>query len=672
MSQNTAVGSTVTLNINDNDIEVPSGITLIQACELAGVEIPRFCYHDRLEIAGNCRMCLVEMERAPKPVASCAMPVGEGMVVKTNTEQVKKAREGVMEFLLANHPLDCPICDQGGECDLQDQAMAYGRGKSDFLENKRSVKEKYMGPLIKTTMTRCIHCTRCVRFAEDVAVVPALGAVGRGESMEITTLEKTVASELSGNVIDLCPVGALTSRPYAFTARPWELRKTESIDVMDALGSSIRIDAKGDKVLRILPRLNEDINEEWLSDKSRYACDGLSVQRLDRPYIKQNGSLQAVDWDTALNAVIDKLQNTKNDKIGFISGGMIDMETQFSTRKWLDSLGIHNRDSQPAGYQTPKHLSHYLFNSEISGLEETDAIVIIGANPRLDAPVLNARIRRQAVKRKVPVAVVGTAVDLTYPYVHLGDDLSAAKEALDNAEKPMVLIGSDVFMRNDVAAVLKFAQENTIKNNWNGVNILHKNAAQVGGYVTGYFPHETGMGKGTTDIINDCDVVYLQGYDEADVAKLKDKFVIYQGHHGDASARVADIILPGAAYTEKTASYMNTEGRLQQAQQATFPPLEAKEDWKIIRVLSELSGKALPYNTYQQLIMAMTAELDLPTYGACIKPNWQTIEGAGTLSTASFETTETNFYQTDPISRASKTMAECLRALEKDDAALAA
>ncbi len=443
---------TVTLNINNQDIAVPANITVLQACELAGVEIPRFCYHDRLEIAGNCRMCLVEMERAPKPVASCAMPVGEGMVIKTDTAQVKKAREGVMEFLLANHPLDCPICDQGGECDLQDQAMAYGRGTSRYSENKRAVNEKYMGPLIKTVMTRCIHCTRCVRFAEDVAGVPMLGAVGRGESMEITSLERTVASELSGNIIDLCPVGALTSRPYAFTARPWELRKTDSIDVLDGMGSAIRVDAKGNKVLRILPRLHEDINEEWLSDKSRYACDGLSIQRLDRPFVKTAGQLQEVSWDEALAAVADKIKNTAREKIGFISGALTDLETQFLTVKLLDSLDIHNSDSRPENSQMPQHISHYIFNSKISGLDECDAILIVGGNPRLEAPVLNARIRRQMLKRKVPVALLGEQVDLTYDYQFIGDgaaQLADAIKFLAKAKKPIVIIGEQVLQHEN-------------------------------------------------------------------------------------------------------------------------------------------------------------------------------------------------------------------------------
>jgi NADH-quinone oxidoreductase subunit G len=669
------------ITIDDIELEVEPGLTVLQACELAGKEIPRFCFHERLSVAGNCRMCLVEMERAPKPIASCAMPVGDGMVIRTDTDLVKKAREGVMEFLLINHPLDCPICDQGGECDLQDQAMGYGYDRSRFAEHKRAVDDKNLGPLVKTIMTRCIHCTRCVRFATEIAGVPELGATGRGEHMEIGTyVEKALSSELSGNMIDLCPVGALTSKPYAFTARSWELSKTESIDVMDALGTNIRIDARGPGVMRILPRNNDDVNEEWLSDKGRFANDGLARQRLDKPYVRTDGKLAPVSWDQAFAAIADRLKGMDGTKIAALAGDLADAESMAALKDLMASLGSNNLDCRQDGASMGEGArAGHLFNSTIAGIDEADAILIIGSNPRWEAPVLNARIRKRYLEGGLAIGVIGEALELTYRYEHLGagtdaltavlDGTSPFAAALKDATKPMIILAAGAVARPDGAAVLAAARSlaeasGAISDGWNGFNMLHSRAGRVGGIEAGFLPGEDGLG---TEAILDgaasgaIEAVYLLGADEIDMTRLGDAFVIYQGHHGDAGAHRADVILPGAAYTEKNATYVNTEGRAQRAQLATFPPGDAREDWAIVRALSAVLGKTLPYDTLADLREIMTVAN--PVFGAIddiIRADWGTFGEAGALSGDDFNSEIENYYMTDPISRASETMARCV------------
>ncbi len=669
------------LTIDGEEIEVEAGLTVLQACELAGKEIPRFCYHERLSVAGNCRMCLVEVAPGPpKPAASCALPVSDGMTIKTDSEMVKKARRGVMEFLLINHPLDCPICDQGGECDLQDQAMGYGTDRSRFLENKRAVEDKNLGPLIKTIMTRCIHCTRCIRFATEIAGVPEMGATGRGEHMEVGTyVEKALTSELSGNMIDLCPVGALTSKPYAFTARSWELKKTESVDVLDAVGANIRVDARGPEVMRVLPRNNDDVNEEWISDKSRFACDGLKRQRLDKPYLRKNGKLQPVEWNEALAAVGAKLSKTDSKKIAAIAGDMADCESMLALRDLMASLGVPNLDCRQDGAKIGGGArSGYLFNTSIAGIDDADALLIVGANPRLEAPVLNARIRKRYLMGGFKAAVIGENVDLTYPAAHLGagpDSLSRLisgedpfAEVLKKAERPMLIVGMGALTRNDGAAVLGLARKaaetfGMIDGDWNGFNVLHTAASRVGGLDLGFLPGEGG--RDTAGILSgadsgDIEVVYLLGADEIDTSKLDKAFVVYQGHHGDAGAHVADAIFPGAAYTEKSATYVNTEGRAQHGALAVFPPGEAKEDWAILRALSAVLNKVLPFDTLAQ-VRSKLAEAH-PVFAhidSVIAEPWGDFGADGAADPAPFKSPIDNFYMTDPISRASKTMAEC-------------
>jgi NADH-quinone oxidoreductase subunit G len=661
------------LTIDGRPVEVPPNTTIIQAAEVAGVEIPRFCYHERLSIAGNCRMCLVEVEKSPKPVASCAMPVAEGMVVHTRSPKANKAREGVMEFLLVNHPLDCPICDQGGECDLQDQAMAYGGDRSRYHENKRAVKDKNMGPLVSTIMTRCIHCTRCVRFATEVAGVPELGATGRGEDMEITSyLEKALTSELSANVVDLCPVGALTSKPYAFNARPWELRKTESIDVLDALGSSIRVDTRGRDVLRVLPRLNESINEEWLGDKSRHAIDGLRYQRLDRPYVRgANGKLQPATWAEALEAIARRVIGLDGSQIAAIAGDLIDCEAMYALKQLMGSLGSTSIDCRQDGAALDASVrASYLFNSTIAGIEESDALLIVGSNPRKEAPVLNARIRKRYLRGGIAIGLIGDKVDLSYPYHYVGatPDLMAGCKPPEGSKKPMLILGQAALARPDGAAILEAArrvaeQTGTVKDGWNGFNVLHTAAARVGGLDLGFVPGAGGKDvRGILDgaAKGEIDVVYLLGADEIDSAKLGKAFVIYQGHHGDRGAHRADVILPGAAYTEKSGTYVNTEGRAQVAARASFPPGEAKEDWAIVRALSAALGKTLPFDSLDQLRVAMRKAC--PSLGALdtiTKAEWKPFGTAGTVSATPFRYPVANYYMTDPISRASPTMAKC-------------
>jgi NADH-quinone oxidoreductase subunit G len=668
------------LKIDGQEIEVPAGMTVLQACEMAGVEIPRFCYHERLSVAGNCRMCLVEMEKSPKPIASCAMPVAEGMVIKTDTPTVKKARNGVMEFLLINHPLDCPICDQGGECDLQDQAMAYGFDRSRFRENKRAVTDKYLGPLVKTSMNRCIHCTRCVRFATEVAGVEELGAVGRGEHLEITTyVEKALSSELSANIVDLCPVGALTSKPYAFAARPWELTKTESIDVLDAVGCSIRVDTRGNEVMRILPRLNEAVNEEWISDKTRFACDGLRRQRLDRPYVRHNGKLQPATWEEAFVAIAGRLRGVDGSRMAALAGDLADVEAMLALKDLMSALGSANLDCRQDGAAVdPRVRAGYLFNSTIAGIDQADACLLIGTNLRWEAPIINARLRKRWLSGKLRIGLIGPRLDLTYRYEHLGagaqtlqdvaDGSHSFAEILRGAKKPMLVLGMGALQRADGAAILHLARKaaetfNMVQPDWNGFNLLHTAAARVGGLDIGFLPGSGGRDiGGIIDGVRrgEIEIVYLLGADEIAGSHFGDAFVIYQGHHGDAGAHRADVILPGAAYTEKDATYVNTEGRVQRTALAAFPPGDAREDWTIIRALSEVLGKRLPYDSLSQLRRRLF-ELS-PRFQRldAIEPAaWGEFGTAGAFEGAPFAPPIANFYMTDPISRASETMAQC-------------
>ncbi|MGE3930729.1 MAG: NADH-quinone oxidoreductase subunit NuoG [Hyphomonadaceae bacterium] len=660
--------------VDGAEVDVPPDYTLLQACEAAGAEIPRFCYHERLSIAGNCRMCLIEVKvggrSGPKPIASCAQqvkdlpPPKEDMLneLVTKSATVKKAREGVMEFLLINHPLDCPICDQGGECDLQDQSLAYGRGGSRFDDNKRAVEEKFMGPLVKTVMTRCIQCTRCIRFATEVAGVPELGATGRGEDMEITTyLEQALRSELSANVIDLCPVGALTSKPYAFNARPWELSKTESIDVMDALGSNIRVDARGDAVLRVLPRVNDGVNEEWISDKTRYAEDGLSRQRLDQPYVRENGKLREASWEEALNATARALAGDAK-KIGAIAGDLACAESMKATLDLFRALGSPNTDCRPDGSTLgggPRQ--SYLFNATIAGLDEADAILLVATNPRLEAPVLNARIRK-AWLRGARVGMIGAADDLTYPTERASFDRA---DVLKDAQKPVVIVGagaSPAVMRKAGALAQRAG---AVREGWNGFSVLHTAAARVGGLDLGFLPGAGG--KSAKEMLSGgMETLLLLGVDEVDLPGAGT--VIYLGTHGDRGAHRADIILPGAAYTEKDATWVNTEGRVQYGRRAVFPKGEAKEDWTILRALSAVMGKTLPYDSLPQLRAKMIA--DHPSFGQvdyapgaadAASFDLGTLGAEGAVDEAALATPVTDFYMTNPIARASKTMAECAR-----------
>jgi NADH-quinone oxidoreductase subunit G len=668
------------LTIDGKVIEVPTGATVLQACELAGVEIPRFCYHERLSVAGNCRMCLVEQEKAPKPIASCAMPAADNMVIRTDTPMVRQARRGVMEFLLANHPLDCPICDQGGECDLQDQAMAYGMDHGRFAEAKRAVPDKEFGPLVKTSMNRCIHCTRCVRFSTEVAGVEELGALGRGEHMEIGTyIERALRSELSANIIDLCPVGALTSKPYAFVARPWELHSTESVDVLDAVGSNINVDTRGREVLRILPRLNEAVNEEWISDKTRFACDGLLRQRLDRPYVRRDGRLKPATWAEAFQAIADRLRSMPGGKVAALAGDLVDAEAMFALKDLLAGLGSPHLDCRQDGAALdPRTRAGYLFNTTIAGIEQSDVCLIIGSNPRWEAPLVNARILKRVHQGRYNVAVIGPRLDLTYKYEHLGagpDTLRALAEGrhpflemLRKAERPMLILGQGALARPDGAAVLHLARRlaeagGLVKEGWNGFNVLHTAAARVGGLELGFLPGAGG--RDTAGILagagkGEIEVVYLLGADEIDASKLGKAFVIYQGHHGDAGAHRADVILPGAAYTEKDGTYMNTEGRAQRGLRAVFPPGEAREDWSILRALSQALGKPLPYDDIGQLrrrlyqVNPRFQRLDTVEPAA-----WGEFGREGPVEGTPFRSPIDNFYMTDPISRASETMAKC-------------
>ncbi len=676
---------TVKVTIDGITVEVAAGTTILQAAEQAGVEIPRFCYHERLSIAGNCRMCLVEVEKAPpKPIASCGYPVAEGMVVHTDTPMVRNARRGVMEFLLINHPLDCPICDQGGECDLQDQAMGYGMDHSRYAENKRAVPDKNLGPLVKTSMNRCIHCTRCIRFITEVAGVPDLGATARGEHMEVGTyVEKALGSELSGNIIDLCPVGALTSKPYAFVARSWELQKVDSVDVLDAIGCNIRIDARGPEVLRILPRINEDVNEEWLGDKSRFAIDGLKRRRLDRPWVRENGKLRAATWTEAFDAIAAKLKPLKGEQIGAITGDLCDAESMLALKDLFVSLGSTNLDCRQDGARLDAtRRDFYCFNTSIAGIDEADAILIVGSNPRKEAPVLNARIRKRWLTGGVPIGLIGDAVDLTYAVTQLGAGPSVLNDlhgdhhdfakVLAAAKKPMIILGQGALARADGSAVLAAswrlaAQVGALSSEWHGFNVLHTAAARVGALDLGFVPGPNGKSVDTM-LGGAVELLWLLGADEIDASRIAaGTFVVYQGHHGDAGAHRADVILPGAAYTEKSGTYVNTEGRAQRGFKAVYPPGEAREDWTILRAFSATIGKPLPYDT----IDALRARLEAvnPVFGrAGFLPRFGCSDHTGpagdptVLADDPFVSAVTNYYQTDPISRASPTMAACVQA----------
>jgi NADH-quinone oxidoreductase subunit G len=677
------------LIVDGREIDVPAEYTLLQACEAAGAEIPRFCYHERLSIAGNCRMCLVEIKGGPKPVASCAWgvrdcrpgPKGEPPEISTRSPMVKKAREGVMEFLLINHPLDCPICDQGGECDLQDQAMGYGVDTSRFAENKRAVEDKYLGALVKTSMNRCIQCTRCVRFAAEVCGVPEMGATGRGEDMEITTyLESALTSELQGNLVDICPVGALTSKPYAFAARPWELGKTQSIDVMDGLGSAIRVDTRGREVMRILPRVNEAVNEEWISDKTRHIVDGLRTQRLDRPYIRENGALRAASWSEAFNAVATKTKLSDGKRIGAIAGDLAAVEEMYALKELLAKYGSVNLAVQGGdAFDASAGRASYIFNPTIAGVDHADALLIVGSNPRKEAAVLNARIRKRWRSGQLKIGVIGAKSELTYGYDYLGagtdslHELAAGRhsfaDVLKAAKNPIVLVGSGAAARHDGAAVLALAAKlaldvAAVKEGWNGFGVLHDTASRVGALDIGFAGGAGGLSTAQMTTFGTLDVLFLLGADEV---KMPDgTFVVYVGTHGDRGAHRADVILPGATYTEKSGIYVNTEGRVQIASRAAFPPGEAREDWAIIRALSEVMGKRLPYDSLsalrQALFKATPHLMRLDRIEAGGAADIKALAGRrGSVEKLPFKSSVEDFYLTNPIARASAVMAECSR-----------
>lgn len=659
------------VKVNDTDVEVEEGLTVLQACKQAGVEIPIFCYHEKLSIAGNCRMCLVEIEKSPKPVASCAMTITEGMNIKTNTSMIEKARKGVMEFLLVNHPLDCPVCDQGGECDLQDQSMFYGLDKSRYKENKRQVPETYMGPLIKTQMTRCIHCTRCIRFATEIAGVPELGAIGRGENMQITTyLEKSMESELSANVIDLCPVGALTSKPYVFEARPWDLKKTETIDVMDAVGSNIRVDTYGWEVKRILPRINEDINEEWISDKTRYACDGIQNQRLDTPYLKSDNEFKKISWDLAYKKVVEKIKETSPEKIAGLTGDLTNMETMFIVKEFFQkTIKSQNLDSRSDNcYVNNNDRRNYIFNSSLNGIEESDLIILVGANPRYEATILNARVRKSFLNNKTEIYSFGDIGELTYPYKILDNKTDTIKdifenkndlsEKIKNSKKPIIIIGQSALRLKSGKFIFEEFKKflisiNKITKEWNSLNILSNNASTVASYDLNILNSKDGKNVILDKIENNnFDILFLFGQDNLNFKK-KNEFIIYVGSHGDKGAEMADVILPGAAYTEQDGYYINLEGKIQKAYKASYPPGDAKEDWEIINELSELLKKKKICNNKEELIDRMMNYLKLD----------QKINNKDKIITEFFSEKividHFDYYYSNVIARASKTMSEC-------------
>jgi NADH-quinone oxidoreductase subunit G len=673
------------VTIDGQELEVPNGTTILQACQQLGIEIPHFCYHERLMIAGNCRMCLVEVEKSPKPVASCAMPVADGNVILTQSDKAKKARHAVMEMLLINHPLDCPICDQGGECDLQDQAMAYGFDRSRYNENKRAVPEKNFGPLVATAMTRCIHCTRCIRFLTDIAGVAELGATGRGEDMEIGTyIGRALGSELSANIIDLCPVGALTSKPYAFVARPWELRKTESVDVLDAVGSNIRVDARGGSILRVLPRLNEAINEEWISDKTRFAVDGLVHRRLDRPYVRRGGRLVEADWREALETVAERLKSVPGERIAAIAGDLCDAESMFALKALLGGLGATSLDCRQDGAKIGGgSRAGYLFNTTIAGIEQADACLLIGTNPRREAALVHARLRKRYMQGGFRIGAIGPALDLTVPVEPAGEDGAALAALaggdhewagiLEAAKAPMLVLGQGALARLDGAAILAAARaiadrHGLVRPGWNGFNVLHGAAARVGGLDLGFLPGPGG--RDVPAILFGCrggeiELLYLLGADELELGDIGSAFVVYQGHHGDRGAARADVVLPGAAYTEKDGTYVNTEGRVQLGRKAVFPPGEAREDWTILRAVSGALERDLPFDSLSELRRQMRAACPVLAEPDRIAPAvWGAFGEAGAIAATPFVYPVEDFYGTDPISRASPTMAACRETFE--------
>ena len=654
------------VTVDGQEVEVPDGATVLQACELAGKEIPRFCYHERLSIAGNCRMCLVEVKPGPpKPQASCALPTAEGQEIRTDTPMVKTAREGVMEFLLINHPLDCPICDQGGECDLQDQAIAYGRGGSRYEENKRAVTEKYMGPLIKTIMTRCIHCTRCVRFSEEIAGVDEIGALYRGEDMQITTyLEQAASHELSANVIDLCPVGALTSRPYAFEARPWELKRTRSIDVSDAVGANIELHSKGREVMRAVPRINDDVNEEWISDKARYQIDGLTRRRLDKVFMRKRGGLKEASWDEAFKEIAKALKGKDKSSIAAVAGDMVDCETMFAAKALLKACGSSLVEARQTGITYDvSNLAAVNFNSTFAGIETADAALIVGSNIRWEAPLVNVRLRK-AVKRGAKVYIIGPEWEPTYPATFLGSDLSVLSnlpddlvETFKGAERPAIIMGGAALGRGALAAGLAAADTlGVVKDDWNGFNALHFSAARMGSLMLD-FAQENGM----KDIAAaEPKVLLALGADEMDFESYADALKVYIGHHGDKGAHAADIVLPAASFAEKDGTYVNTEGRVQYAEKAVFAPGDAREDWTILRALADALKVDVGFDSFDELQAAMIAEVPslgeegLADYGAL--PSADTSAAAnGTIDAYPIK----DFYLTNPIARASAVMQQC-------------
>ncbi len=652
------------VTVDGVEIEVPQGATVLQAAELAGKEIPRFCYHERLSIAGNCRMCLVEVKPGPpKPQASCALPAAEGQEIRTDSEMVKKAREGVMEFLLINHPLDCPICDQGGECDLQDQAVAYGKGKSRFEENKRAVTEKYMGPIVKTVMTRCIHCTRCVRFAEEVAGVEEIGAIGRGEGMEITSyLEHAVHSELSGNVVDLCPVGALTSKPYAFEARPWELTKTLGIDVMDGVGTNIRIDSRGREVLRALPRVNDDVNEEWATDKTRHAIDGLMKRRLDKPYVRKNGKLEEASWAEAFQAIADVKAGSS---VAAIAGDLVDCETMYAAKTLLKSMKSDMLEGRQTGLSYDvSSLAAVNFNSTIAGIEEADVILLVSTNPRWEASLVNTRIRKAVRKGGTKVFGIGPEADQTYPVEWLGDDMGllaklpkAAADALKGAERPAIILGGGALsVEGAHGAALKLATKyKLVRDGWNGFNVLHIGASRTGGLMLGY----AADGGIKAIAAKKPKLLFALGADEMDYEAFKDSFKVFIGHHGDAGAHAADVILPGAAYTEKNGTYVNLEGRVQHSTKAIFAPGDAREDWSILRALSDVMGKTLPFDSFEELRAKMAKDHPELAAEGLVTFEWSPPTGLPDKPKGQGVHPIKDFYLTNSIARASATMQRC-------------
>jgi NADH-quinone oxidoreductase subunit G len=664
------------LTINGIQLEVAAGTSILQAAQQAGVEIPHFCCHDKLSVPANCRMCLVEIEKNPKPVPSCAQPCAEGMVVHTDTPMVKKARQGVMELLLINHPLDCPICDRGGECDLQDEAVAYGCSCGRYKDDKRVVKEKELGPLIKTAMTRCIHCTRCIRFLDEICGTPELGGMYRGENLEIDTyISRALTSELSGNLIDICPTGALTNKPAAFTYRSWELQKTETIDVFDAIGSNIRVDTRGNEVMRVLPRRNDGINEEWINDKTRFAIDGLKRQRLDKPYVRRDGKLVPASWDEAFSVIAEKLHDSAASRVAALAGDLADCESMFALKCLMEAIGSPNMDCRQDGAEYDVSCrAAYMMNSGIAGIEEADAILLIGTNPRVEGTMVNARIRKRWLRGGCRIGLIGSPADLSYPHAYIGNTPQSISDLMNgegafaavfkSAKKPMLILGASALARSDGAALHRTVRElaehfNAIREDWNGFNVLQLAASRVGGIDLGFLP-QTG-GAGTRKILSGgMDVIWLLGADEIDFKNLGDAFVIYQGHHGDKGAHHADVILPGAAYTEKTGTYVNTEGRPQLALQATFPPGDAREDWKIIRAFSDVFGTPLPFDTITQLREKMAeCAPALANIGVAEKSAWSRFGGAGSVQNIPFAPAIENFYATDPISRASPTMKKC-------------